>query len=454
MDIKALYELYKSHPVVTTDSRDCPSGSIFIALKGASFDGNKFAGAALAKGCSYAIVDEPEYAKNNDPRIILVDDCLTTYKELAREHRRQFNIPVIGITGTNGKTTTKELLSAVLAEKYNVMHTEGNFNNDIGVPKTLLRLAPEHQIAVIEMGASHPGDIKKLVEYAEPTCGLITNVGRAHLQGFGSFEGVMRTKGELYDFLKAHNALTFLNTSNSYLVEMARLRELERIVSYGQDKQSNVWGHVVSADPFLKIEWNADTLTSRLQADDDLKDNSDADNNGTMMQVQSHLIGTYNLDNILAAITVGLHFGVTPAQICHALEHYVPANNRSQLTTTADNWLIVDAYNANPTSMAAAISNFTHISVAQPKMAILGDMRELGDVSAEEHQKIVDSLASAGLDEVWLVGDEFMKTRCNFRKFNNVEEVKNAIREQKPRGHYILIKGSNGIRLFELPELL
>ena len=235
---------------------------------------------------------------------------------------------------------------------------------------------------------------------------------------------------------------------------MARLRELERIVSYGQDKQSNVWGHVVSADPFLKIEWNADTLTSRLQADDDLKDNSDADNNGTMMQVQSHLIGTYNLDNILAAITVGLHFGVTPAQICHALEHYVPANNRSQLTTTADNWLIVDAYNANPTSMAAAISNFTHISVAQPKMAILGDMRELGDVSAEEHQKIVDSLASAGLDEVWLVGDEFMKTRCNFRKFNNVEEVKNAIHEQKPRGRYILVKGSNGIKLFELPELL
>lgn len=454
MDIKALYELYKSHPVVTTDSRDCPSGSIFIALKGASFDGNKFAGAALAKGCSYAIVDEPEYAKNNDPRIILVDDCLTTYKELAREHRRQFNIPVIGITGTNGKTTTKELLSAVLAEKYNVMHTEGNFNNDIGVPKTLLRLAPEHQIAVIEMGASHPGDIKKLVEYAEPTCGLITNVGRAHLQGFGSFEGVMRTKGELYDFLKAHNTLTFLNTSNSYLVEMARLRELERIVSYGQDKQSNVWGHVVSADPFLKIEWNADTLTSRLQADDDLKDNSYADNNGTMMQVQSHLIGTYNLDNILAAITVGLHFGVTPAQICHALEHYVPANNRSQLTTTADNWLIVDAYNANPTSMAAAISNFTHISVAQPKMAILGDMRELGNVSAEEHQKIVDSLASAGLDEVWLVGDEFMKTRCNFRKFRDVEEVKNAIREQKPRGRYILVKGSNGIKLFELPELL
>ena len=215
MDIKALYELYKSHPVVTTDSRDCPLGSIFIALKGASFDGNKFAAAALEKGCSYAVIDEPEYYKADEPRMILVSDCLTTFKELAREHRRQFNIPVIGITGTNGKTTTKELLSAVLAEKYNVMHTEGNFNNDIGVPKTLLRLRPEHQIAVIEMGASHPGDIKKLVEYAEPTCGLITNVGRAHLQGFGSFEGVRRTKGELYDFLKTHEGLTFLNTSNS-----------------------------------------------------------------------------------------------------------------------------------------------------------------------------------------------------------------------------------------------
>ena len=454
MDIKALYELYKSHPVVTTDSRDCPLGSIFIALKGASFDGNKFAAAALEKGCSYAVIDEPEYYKADDPRMILVSDCLTTFKELAREHRRQFNIPVIGITGTNGKTTTKELLSAVLAEKYNVMHTEGNFNNDIGVPKTLLRLRPEHQIAVIEMGASHPGDIKKLVEYAEPTCGLITNVGRAHLQGFGSFEGVRRTKGELYDFLKTHEGLTFLNTSNSYLVEMARQRGLERIISYGQDAQANVQGRVIGADPFLRIEWTADGLTFKVQPDEAVEATGEAFADGPTMQVQSHLIGTYNRDNILAAITVGLHFGVTPARICHALEHYVPANNRSQLTTTADNWLIVDAYNANPTSMAAAISNFIHISVAQPKMAILGDMRELGSVSDEEHQKIVDSLTTAGLDDVWLVGDEFMKTRCSFRKFRDVEEVKAAIHERKPRGHYILIKGSNGIRLFELPELL
>ena len=454
MDIKALYELYKSHSVVTTDSRDCPKGSIFIALKGASFNGNKFAAAALEKGCSYAIIDEAEYAKADDPRIILVDDCLLTFKQLAREHRRQFNIPVIGITGTNGKTTTKELLSAVLAEKYNVMHTEGNFNNDIGVPKTLLRLTPEHQIAVVEMGASHVGDITKLVEYAEPTCGLITNVGRAHLQGFGSFEGVKRTKGELYDFLKANNALTFLNTSNDDLVEMARQRELERIISYGQDAQANVQGRVVNADPFLRIEWTADELTFKAQPADVCSDTTEEHTEGTMLQVQSHLIGTYNLDNILAAVTVGLHFGVTPAQICHALENYVPSNNRSQLTTTADNWLIVDAYNANPTSMAAAINNFTHMGVAQPKMAILGDMRELGDVSDEEHQKIVDSLKTAGLSEVWLVGDEFMKTHCDFRKFHDIEEVKAAIREHKPRGYYMLVKGSNGIKLFELPELL
>src|SRR3712207_1671187 len=235
MEIKELYELYKQHPIVTTDSRDCPEGSIFIALKGASFDGNKFAASALEKGCAYAIIDEEEYAQQGDPRFILVPDALTTYKELAREHRRQFHFPVIGITGTNGKTTTKELLSAVLSERFNVLYTEGNFNNDVGVPRTLLRLRPEHDIAVIEMGASHPGDIKQLVDYVEPTCGLITNVGLAHLQGFGSFEGVKATKGELYDFLKAHNALTILNLSNEHLVQMATDRHICNLQTYGTD---------------------------------------------------------------------------------------------------------------------------------------------------------------------------------------------------------------------------
>lgn len=444
MNIKKLYELYRQHPMVTTDSRDCPEGSIFIALKGASFDGNKFATAALEKGCSYAVVDEKEYCVEGDDRYILTDDCLTTFKELAREHRRQFNIPVVGITGTNGKTTTKELVSAVLAEKYDVMHTDGNFNNDVGVPKTLLRLKPEHEIAVVEMGASHPGDIKKLVEYVEPTCGLITNVGRAHLQGFGSFEGVKKTKGELYDFLKAYNALVFLDTANDNLVEMARERELDRVISYGTDEQAEVQGKVTAADPFITIEWkcggDGESIPVALNE---------------WHEIKTRLIGSYNLDNVLAAITVGLHFGVTADQVCHAIENYEPTNNRSELVKTGSNTLIVDAYNANPTSMAAALNNFEAIN-ADHKMAIIGDMKELGSVSHDEHQRIVDQLSCMKLEEVWLVGSEFEHTAtpAAFRKFENVAEVKEAIASEKPRDRYILIKGSNGTRLFELPEKL
>lgn len=437
MDIKQLYDIYKQHPEVTTDSRNCPEGSIFIALKGAAFDGNKFAASALEKGCSYAVVDEKEYAVEGDDRYILVDDCLTTYKELAREHRRQFNIPVIGITGTNGKTTTKELVSAVLAEKYKVMHTEGNYNNDVGVPKTLMRLSKNDEIAVIEMGASHPGDIKKLVEYVEPSYGIITNVGRAHLQGFGSFEGVMKTKGELYDFLKANNGLVFLNSSNEYLVNMARERELCRIISYGGDRDADVHGEVVDANPYIAIEWSGD-MEGRT---------------GHSF-IQTKLIGAYNLDNVLAAITVGLYFGVSVEQINQALENYTPTNNRSELVKTADNTLIVDAYNANPTSMAAALDSFKALPTELPKMMVLGDMRELGEVSAEEHQKIVDSLRDMAPDNVWLVGPEFMNTHCDFRKFKDVEAVKAAIAEDKPKGKCILVKGSNGIKLFELPKLL
>src|SRR5574344_1985145 len=350
MNITELYKIYQQHPLITTDSRDCPEGSIFLALKGASFDGNKFAVAALDKGCAFAITDDKDVydayitqqtasdsQASTEPRLILVDDCLTTFKELAREHRRQFDIPVIGITGTNGKTTTKELVSAVLAEKYNVMFTQGNFNNDVGVPKTLLRLSDEHQIAVVEMGASHPGDIKKLVEYVEPTCGMITNVGRAHLQGFGSFEGVKNTKGELYDFLKEHDCLLFLNESNDDLVEMAQQREFNRIVSYGQTDDANINGEVISCAPFLKFCWT---------------DLSSTDTKAKTYEVQTHLIGAYNIDNMLAAITIGLHFGVEAEKINSALEEDTPDNNRSQLDVTKYNKLIVDAYNANPSSMA------------------------------------------------------------------------------------------------------
>ena len=403
MNAKELYQLYLQHPQVTTDSRDCPKDSIFIALKGASFDGNKFAKSALEKGCSYAVVDEKEYAEEGDDRFILVDDCLTAYN------------------GTNGKTTTKELVSAVLAEKYRVMHTEANYNNDVGVPKTLLRLTADDEIAVVEMGASHPGDIKRLVDYVEPTCGLITNVGRAHLQGFGSFEGVMKTKGELYDFLKVHDGLVFLNTSNEHLVDMAQ--------------HAQVQGEVGVCEPFLTFSWHVDGQPN-------------------VYEVHTHLVGTYNMDNMLAAIAVGLHFDVAPQQICHALESYQPSNNRSQLEQTAHNWLIVDAYNANPTSMAAALDNFQRITVKQPKMVILGDMRELGSVSQEEHQKVVDTLRKDNFSKVWLVGEEFGKTDCDFRKFKDVEEVKAAIAKEQPQGYYILVKGSNGIKLFQLPELL
>lgn len=433
MNISELYQIYLKHPVITTDSRDCPKDSIFLALKGASFNGNQFADMALEKGCAYVIIDEKEYAKENDERYILVNDCLTTFKELAREHRRHFNIPVIGITGTNGKTTTKELVSAVLSEKFNVMFTQGNFNNDVGVPKTLFRLSPEHEIAVVEMGASHPGDIKKLVEYVEPTCGMITNVGRAHLQGFGSFEGVKKTKGELYDFLAAHDALVFINADNEHLMQMAEERNINRLICYGKSEDCDIWGEVVSCAPFLKFRWRT--------------------GNFEWHEVQTHLIGSYNIDNMLAAISIGLHFDVKPQQIDHALESYIPSNNRSQLEETKYNKLVVDAYNANPSSMAAAIENFRVMDVPN-KMAILGQMGELGKVSHEEHQKVVDQLKTASLDNVWLVGEEFEKIDCNYRKFKNVEEVKAAIKKQQPQNHYILIKGSNSVKLFQLPELL
>ena len=454
MDIKELYKLYQQHPQITTDSRDCPEGSIFLALKGASFDGNQYAVQALEKGCAYAIIDDPS-VNQGDSRLILVDDCLQTFKDLAREHRRQFDIPVIGITGTNGKTTTKELIRAVLSECYNVMATEGNFNNDVGVPKTLFRLNEDHDIAVVEMGASHPGDIKTLVETAEPNSGLITNVGRAHLQGFGSFEGVCKTKGELYDFLCAHGCPVFVNRDNEHLMRMIDERKMcgeaeADSYFYGQSDNPDILirGEVVSCAPFLKFRWR--------------EQDADAGYTSEWMEVQTNLIGAYNLDNVLAAITIGYVNNIPFDKINHALESYVPTNNRSQLTETEKNHLIVDAYNANPTSMKAAIDNFRLMEVS-PKMAILGMMGELGDVSQEEHQNIISLLEEARFDEVWLVGSEFQnalgsKSSANgqvpFRMFANVDEVKAAITQEQPQGRYILIKGSNSVKLFQLPELL
>ena len=472
MDIKALYKLYQQHPCITTDSRDCPAGSIFLALKGESFDGNKFAVQALEKGCAYAIVDDkdvftayslqftddysvaseglasksPCKPSTVNQRLILVDDCLQTFKDLAREHRRQFNIPVIGITGTNGKTTTKELVAAVLSQKYNVLYTQGNFNNDVGVPKTLFRLTKEHEMAVIEMGASHPGDIKTLAETAEPTCGLITNVGRAHLQGFGSFEGVIKTKCELYDFLRTRqDGLIFINADNEHLMDQISDDEEIWLTPYSTDPENQytcISGEVIACDPFLKFRWREPLMTLEEEG-----------RSIKWHKVQTHLIGAYNIDNLLAAIAVGINFGVERKMICAALENYVPSNNRSQMTVTEKNHLIVDAYNANPSSMMAALENFK-LMQADNKMAILGAMRELGEVSQEEHQRIVDYLKTSDIKTVWLVGEEFEAIQCDYPKFKDVEAVKAAIAAGQPEGRYILIKGSNSTKLFQLPELL
>lgn len=433
MEISELYKIFQQHPIVTTDSRDCPKDSIFFALKGASFNGNAFASKALEQGCAYAVVDEKEYAPEGDTRFILTDDCLHTLQKLANYHRRHLGTKIIGITGTNGKTTTKELVATVLAKKYNVLFTQGNFNNDIGVPKTLLRLTKEHEIAVVEMGASHSGDIKTLVDIVEPDCGIITNVGKAHLQGFGSFEGVIKTKGELYDFLRDNGGSVFIHNENKYLQDIATGLQLVKYGTTPNDPSLSVSGEVVECAPFLKFRWHLA--------------------GGEWHEVQTHLIGSYNVYNMLAAACIGTHFGVGENLVSEALRNYVPTNNRSQLDTTPYNKLIVDTYNANPTSMMAALENFRDMAVS-PKMAILGDMRELGSVSLEEHQKVVDFLFQNGISNVWLVGEEFAKTNCSYHKFNNVDEVKAEIASHRPEGYYILIKGSNGIKLFQLPELL
>ncbi len=511
-----LYSLFQHHPVITTDSRDCPAGSIFFALKGESFNGNQYAAAALEKGCAYAVIDEAQYAE--DDRYIVVDDVLTTLQQLANEHRRALGTPIIGITGTNGKTTTKELIATVLSQKYNVLYTQGNFNNHIGVPKTLLRLTPEHDIAVIEMGANHPGEIKTLVNIVEPNYGIITNVGKAHIEGFGSFEGVIRTKGELYDFLRERKKSMGSSASLVQGVQDASLvlrqgsgeqsSEQEggsvpvNVLRQGSGEQSSepvpvnvnvpvpnrtvfidtdnehlmgisegltlvpyVKGEVIACDPFLRFRWSPE------EQEDSYRSTAGAYRSGEatyrseayrsepssrtvpVYEVQTHLIGAYNMKNMLAAATIGLAFGITPEQINEALAGYVPTNNRSQLTVTEHNRLIVDTYNANPTSMMAALQNFVLMAV-EPKMAILGDMGELGSISRDEHQKIVDYLLQHHLDNVWLVGKEFGNIDSPFRKFADVASVKEALAAQRPEGQYILIKGSNSNRLFELPELL
>lgn len=431
MNIEELYSIYMQHPHVTTDSRQCPDGSIFFALRGATFDGNEYAVQALQKGCAYAVVDRAEVAKQ-DKRLILVDDVLGALQQLAAHHRRVWGGPVLQVTGTNGKTTTKELVSCVLAKSKRVLYTEGNFNNHIGVPLTLLRIRPgEHDMAVIETGANHPGEIADLCRLVQADWGLITNVGRAHLEGFGSFEGVKQTKGELYDDLRRRGKQVFLNALDNDILQMA----LQRGFTLGRDALPYVEGRVSQVAPYLQIQWRADV-------------------DQPWHTVSTNLIGAYNISNLRAAVTVGLYFGISPEEIDEALAAYRPTNSRSELRRVGTNSLIVDAYNANPSSMAAALTNLSLVDDAH-KMVILGDMRELGEGSLEEHRRVVRRLQEMNLERIWLVGEEFGKAAAEgMRVFSDVEAVKAALGEVTPRHATILIKGSNGTKLWQLPDAI
>jgi UDP-N-acetylmuramoyl-tripeptide--D-alanyl-D-alanine ligase len=421
-----LYKLFQNYPEICTDTRNIVPNSIFFALRGDNFDANAFARKAVDEGCAYAVIDNSQYA--DDERFIVVDDVLKTLQELARFHRRQMKATVIGITGTNGKTTTKELIADVLKEKYNVIYTQGNLNNHIGVPLTLLKIKPEHEFAVIEMGANHAGEIRTLAEIAQPDYGIITNVGKAHLEGFGSFEGVMRTKAELYDFILKRGKGIFLNSDNENLMQMANslvFTEKERsVIFYSLLDKADVRGKIIDCSPFLEME-----IAMSQQ-----------------FSVTTNLTGSYNAENVLAAVAIGNFFGVDAQHIKQGIENYKPTNNRSQFVETEKNKLIVDAYNANPTSMTAAINNFAQIA-ENNKTLIIGDMLELGEQSAEEHQKIVELLVSFGFVNVFLVGKNFSATKNNFRCFDNVEELENYFLNNTITDSYVLIKGSRGTKL-------
>ena len=444
MNTEALYQVYLSHSTVTTDSRHCPQGSMFFALKGANFNGNTFAKKAIESGCAVAIVDEPDLVPECDERFIVVPDVLKALQDLAAYRRKQFKKPVLQITGTNGKTTTKELVAAVLGEQFNVLYTQGNLNNHIGVPLTLLRIRDEHDIAVIETGANHPGEIAFLTKLVQPDYGLITNVGHAHIEGFGSFEGVKRTKGELYDYLKDQEGChIFVNTADETLTDMLSERGInlkDKCMAYtnkdNDGQVQGIYGRVTACNPFVKMSWRKD--------------------GGDWAEVQTHLIGAYNIANLLAATCVGTHFGVNEAQVCHALSTYEPTLGRSEYRQTSRNALIIDAYNANLTSMHAALANFKQIPAVH-KMLILGDMKELGTASAQAHSQILDEALDCGAETIWLVGAEFEKAARKalpaatdaLRFFTDVEAVKATLATEKPSGWLILIKGSNSTRLAE-----
>lgn len=445
MEIISIYNKFKECGSVTTDSRTLKGGELFFALKGENFDGNEYAMKALEAGAAYAVVNrDSSVSATDDPRLIKVDDTLKTLQELARWHRSMTIVSgkpltVIALTGTNGKTTTKELIRAVLSARYNVTATEGNLNNSIGVPLTLLKINKDTQLAVVEMGASHPGDIKELVDIALPDYGLITNVGKAHLLGFGSFEGVMNTKGELYDYLRRTSDKVFINVDNPHLCRMASERNLQSdperpfslLIPYGVEYQGATVLESSAEHPFLRIR-----IGDRM--------------------ISTNLVGAYNADNVMAALAVGQYFGVPFEDAVNAVSSYVPSNNRSQMTRTEHNTLIVDAYNANPTSMAAALENFSNVS-ADNRIAMLGDMLELGEDSAAEHKAVIESALSRGFSKVFFVGNEFSAVSLASDEavfFQTSDELAEYLKSNPVQGATVLIKGSRGTRMEKVIPVL
>ncbi|MDR2056703.1 MAG: UDP-N-acetylmuramoyl-tripeptide--D-alanyl-D-alanine ligase [Dysgonamonadaceae bacterium] len=430
MNIAELYSIFQKYPVISTDSRNCPGNALFFALKGDKFDGNDYIEQALESGAAYAVGD-----RNNLPRserIIKVDDALRSLQDLANYHRKQLKKPVIAITGTNGKTTTKELIAAALSSQYPVLYTQGNLNNHIGVPLTLLQLQSGHAFAVIEMGANHPGEIRNLCRIAEPDYGLITNLGKAHLEGFGSFEGVVRTKTELYDFLREKGGIIFCNSDNPLL---RGLSDYLSTVYYGTTQEAFVYGTITKSSPYLHLKWTKNEET---------------------YEIKTALAGTYNFENVLAAICIASYFKIENQRINQAIENYIPLNNRSQSRKTDRNQLIIDAYNANPSSMEAALDNFLSLPVS-PRMVILGEMRELGKYSEKEHRKIVEILIQNKIDRVILVGEGFTKLTGlpeEWTVFQQTTDLISYLAGIEIKGYTLLIKGSRGNQLEKTIDFL
>ena len=433
ISISDLYEIYKSYPQVQTDTRQLKKGNLYFALKGPNFNGNEFALQSLEQGAAYAIVDEAVDASEHlQERIIYVADVLSSLQALAKFHREQFNIPFIAITGSNGKTTTKELVAAVLSSHYTIYTTKGNLNNHIGVPLTLLSIQKDAQFAIIEMGANHLKEIESYCSYTIPTHGLINNCGKAHLEGFGSEEGVRKGKGELFDYLKMHNGTSFINSDLDYLVKMSQ--GIGTVISYGTNSgqlQAKEFEVVTgqSTNDFLTVEITASSNAAIAHK-----------------IIKTQLVGAYNLPNVLAAISIGLAFEVPVEKIITAIENYTPTNSRSQLIEWKNNKVILDAYNANPSSMQLAIENFAKIDAAK-KILCIGGMRELGKESQAEHQALIEQIKAVHFEKVILVGKEFEKCQHAFTYFENSTLAKNWLDQENFTNHFFLIKGSRGIQM-------